>query len=255
MAWFKVDDGFYSHEKVLTIPREVRAEAIGTWTLCGTWSADKERDGFVPSHMIEELGATITGADALATAGLWKRTRNGFTFVNWAEFQPTRAGQDAKRKAESQRKAEWRARKAAERAAVSGNVPTGQNRDDVSPDPTRPDPNTSTTPDGVVARKRATNGTRIPIPFPLTDDMRKWAQTNTPTVPQSEHDRFVDYWVAQPGQKGIKTDWPATWRNWMRTAADRQTTRPTPTQRAAQTMAAGREVAGRHITTLELEAS
>jgi phage terminase Nu1 subunit (DNA packaging protein) len=27
---------------------------------------------------------------------------------------------------------------------------------------------------------------------------------------------FVDYWIAQPGQKGVKTDWDATWRNWMR---------------------------------------
>jgi hypothetical protein len=29
-------------------------------------------------------------------------------------------------------------------------------------------------------------------------------------------DQFRDYWVAQPGQKGVKRDWPATWRNWVR---------------------------------------
>ena len=29
-------------------------------------------------------------------------------------------------------------------------------------------------------------------------------------------DRFRDYWTAQPGAKGRKTDWPATWRNWVR---------------------------------------
>ena len=27
---------------------------------------------------------------------------------------------------------------------------------------------------------------------------------------------FRDYWVAQPGQKGRKADWEATWRNWVR---------------------------------------
>lgn len=27
---------------------------------------------------------------------------------------------------------------------------------------------------------------------------------------------FKDYWIAQPGQKGVKTDWLATWRNWVR---------------------------------------
>ena len=34
--------------------------------------------------------------------------------------------------------------------------------------------------------------------------------------------RFKDYWTAQPGQKGVKLDWPATWRNWVRNSADRQ---------------------------------
>jgi len=28
--------------------------------------------------------------------------------------------------------------------------------------------------------------------------------------------KFHDYWVAQPGVKGRKTDWLATWRNWCR---------------------------------------
>ena len=32
--------------------------------------------------------------------------------------------------------------------------------------------------------------------------------------------KFRDYWTAQPGQKGVKTDWPATWRNWCRKAAE-----------------------------------
>lgn len=29
-------------------------------------------------------------------------------------------------------------------------------------------------------------------------------------------EQFRDYWIAQPGQKGVKTDWDATWRNWVR---------------------------------------
>jgi hypothetical protein len=34
--------------------------------------------------------------------------------------------------------------------------------------------------------------------------------------PQEVFDGFRDYWIAQPGQKGVKTDWTATWRNWVR---------------------------------------
>jgi uncharacterized protein YdaU (DUF1376 family) len=38
-----------------------------------------------------------------------------------------------------------------------------------------------------------------------------------------EADRFRDYWRGQPGQRGVKLDWDATWRNWVRKAvADRR---------------------------------
>ena len=33
-----------------------------------------------------------------------------------------------------------------------------------------------------------------------------------------EHRKFADYWIAQPGAKGRKVDWNATWRNWIRNA-------------------------------------
>ena len=28
--------------------------------------------------------------------------------------------------------------------------------------------------------------------------------------------RFADYWRSQPGQRGVRVDWLATWRNWVR---------------------------------------
>ena len=31
-----------------------------------------------------------------------------------------------------------------------------------------------------------------------------------------EANKFRDYWNSQPGQKGVKLDWQATWRNWCR---------------------------------------
>lgn len=37
---------------------------------------------------------------------------------------------------------------------------------------------------------------------------------------ETELAKFRDYWAALPGQKGVKTDWPATWRNWVRRAAE-----------------------------------
>jgi len=32
--------------------------------------------------------------------------------------------------------------------------------------------------------------------------------------------RFSDYWQSQPGQKGVKLNWQATWRNWLRTCQE-----------------------------------
>jgi len=37
---------------------------------------------------------------------------------------------------------------------------------------------------------------------------------------------FRDYWVAQPGQRGVKLNWVATWRTWARKQADREDKQP-----------------------------
>ena len=33
---------------------------------------------------------------------------------------------------------------------------------------------------------------------------------------QRVFDDFRDYWIAAPGAKGVKLDWLATWRMWVR---------------------------------------
>lgn len=65
-------------------------------------------------------------------------------------------------------------------------------------------------------------GTRIPEPFFVTAEMRQWAAEEVPSVDVScETRKFCDYWRATPGAKGVKLDWVATWRNWLRSAAER----------------------------------
>lgn len=44
---------------------------------------------------------------------------------------------------------------------------------------------------------------------------------------QTEHEKFLDYWRSRTGQIAVKKDWPAAWRNWMRTALERSGRRPT----------------------------
>lgn len=67
-------------------------------------------------------------------------------------------------------------------------------------------------------------GTRVPDDFQPTDEMKAWfAGEGFQHLihGRTEHEKFMDYWRSAPGAKGVKLDWPATWRNWMRTAAER----------------------------------
>jgi len=72
--------------------------------------------------------------------------------------------------------------------------------------------------DPTVVRSAGTKGTRIPGDFKVTDAMHAWAQEKgfggLPLEQITEE--FFDYWVAQPGARGVKLDWTATWRLWIR---------------------------------------
>ena len=60
-------------------------------------------------------------------------------------------------------------------------------------------------------------GTRLPDGWVPDDALIAWTKVNAPAAANVlELDRFRDYWTAQPGAKGRKTDWAATWRNWAR---------------------------------------
>ena len=256
MSWFKVDDGFGSGPKVMMIPRSERMACIGAWLLAGTWSAQHLTDGHVPDYMLDELGVDMSQRDRLGTVGLWRETGDGIVFNDWSDYQPTRADVLAKREAERQRKEEYR-RKQAEKsrqspAGTNADADAGQERASGPPDPTRPDPTPTTSNEVEGARKRAA---RIPDEFIVTPAMRAWAAREVPALDVNASTRkFVDYWRAESGAKARKLDWVAAWRNWMRRDDENQSKRLTPTQRAAQTAAAGRNVAGMTITTLELGA-
>jgi len=60
--------------------------------------------------------------------------------------------------------------------------------------------------------------TRLNPDWQLPDDWAIWAKENRPELNLNQiADGFKDYWIAQPGAKGRKADWFATWRNWIRT--------------------------------------
>ena len=65
--------------------------------------------------------------------------------------------------------------------------------------------------------KSMQRGTRLPQDFGFPVSWIEFCSQQRPDlVPQEVFEGFKDYWIAQPGQKGVKTDWDATWRNWVR---------------------------------------
>jgi len=77
-------------------------------------------------------------------------------------------------------------------------------------------------------------GRRLPDDFcPSLDDAAKAGLS--PEEAGREAEKFRDYWISQAGQRGVKLDWPATWRNWCRHAAERRpvarNTPPAPRRR------------------------
>lgn len=69
------------------------------------------------------------------------------------------------------------------------------------------------------ARSITKRGTRIPDDFTVTPEMVAWCRDECPAVDgRKQTDLFIDHWRAKPGKDGVKLDWVATWKNWMRRA-------------------------------------
>ena len=142
MTWFRVDDSFYDHPKVLGLDMSAR----GLWVSAGTYCARHLTDGVISEREIRVIGGTRRQAEKLVAAGLWRvvdpvdnsvdgavgnsagdsavnlsrgrRASGGassrarrYAFNDWRDFQPTRDDVNAKRKAARDRMAAARAKK------------------------------------------------------------------------------------------------------------------------------------------------
>ena len=66
-------------------------------------------------------------------------------------------------------------------------------------------------------KEKTARGTRLSPEFVLPDEWVDFCKQQRPDlIPREVFDSFRDYWIAQPGQKAVKLDWAATWRQWVR---------------------------------------
>lgn len=133
MTWFKVDDGFWRHRKVMRMAGARRLMAAGAWVIAGSWSSDQLTDGRIGQ---EDLHAIFPGVPTrmltaafteLVKQGLWEeRPGGGWQFHNWAGNNPEKAAIERRREADRERKA--RQRRDREGRYLSS-VPDGKGQD------------------------------------------------------------------------------------------------------------------------------
>lgn len=231
MTWFKVDDGFWSHPKVLRLS----ADAVALWVRAGSWCGNQLTDGVIPAEILPVLGAKKRAITELVFAGLWLITDDGYQFHDWADYQPSREEVLEERRRNADRQKRHRENLKAKRNAVTNPVTNPvSNGAPTRPDPTRPSSSTKKN------EPAANRGSRVPRDFVITDEMRDWARTEVPLVNlDSKLSEWVDYWASVPGSKGVKLDWVATWRNGMRKQQE-FAQRDTPATRSPRRVVSGR---------------
>jgi hypothetical protein len=71
-------------------------------------------------------------------------------------------------------------------------------------------------------------GSRLPPDWQPSSTDLDFAMTEglSPERASKEAKKFRDYWLSLPGPRGVKLDWAAVWRNWVRSAAEPGRGRP-----------------------------
>ena len=124
MPWFRLDDSFHSHPKVIAAGNE----AVGLYVRCGTYVAQHLTDGFVGKPVVLLYGSDSLAA-RLVDAGLWHRARGGWNIHDYLDYNPSREAVEKERKAAAERQRRRRdtvpSRRDSQRdTAVSTSTPT-----------------------------------------------------------------------------------------------------------------------------------
>ena len=218
-------------------------------------------DGHIPKRVANRFGSEALSelcSNDPRSPSLVRNPDGSYTLHGYADMNETRAEIEERSRRNSKNGA--RGGRPSKRAGSSRETQSVTESDSETKPSRKAETETETetevTPNGVtpLTPQRGKRGTRLDPNWTPSPELVAQMRDECPAVDlKAEHRVFVDYWIAQPGQRGTKLDWPATWRNWMRRKQSDSRGRLTPTQRAEQTAAAGRRVAGTTITTLEIE--
>ena len=191
-----------------------QSEAAIVGALYWLWAAADQHteDGLMPGLTLRQIdrktGVQGFGA-ALCQIGWLEDNPDGVRIVNFEDHNGTSA---KRRCTDAQRKANVRNVSASD--ADKQRTESGQKTPNLGAreEKRREEEKAEEAPSA-----KSPRGTALPETWTLPDDWKTWAEKERPDVdPQTAADSFRDFWIAKPGKEGRKTDWQATWRNWVR---------------------------------------
>ena len=215
-----------AHPKTKKLIRRLGQASAWNLVCLILWAADSRSDGDLSGMSTEdiELAADWLGEDgafvhALVEVRFLDGEEGAYKLHDWHEHNPWAAGAE-KRSA----KARWNAAKrhhgvaeadllvpeyAAIRNASSTDAAQSEQATGNAPSPSPSD-------GGAASPRTPRASRRCPEGFEVTEDLEAWAAAEVPGVDVTrETAKFRDYTF-----KTANSDWPATWRNWMRKAFD-----------------------------------
>jgi hypothetical protein len=259
--WFRWHHGSVTDPKFQLVARRAGAslpDVLAVWAfLLEAASAATPRGsyGAIDCEAVDCLfnfPATETRTADIIRALEERKMLAGGCVVEWEKRQTKRERSDDN---SADRVAAHRARKAAEAAAAASKLVTtdeGGVTGDVTP---RNASNGQETPREEKRREEkkepkskaeAARATRLPDDWHPTEADTEFCKTERPDLrPSVVAASFFDYWIAQPGVKGRKADWSATWLNWVRNEKALPAVRASPVQ--PQDLAATQRAANEEV--------
>lgn len=112
MTWFRVDDSFADHPKVVALDDgPCRADALALWLLSGSRVGRWNLDGFISRVEVKRFAFKPKAADELVRVGLWVAAEGGYRFHDWLDRNPSREQVEEERAKTNARVTAFRKRK------------------------------------------------------------------------------------------------------------------------------------------------
>lgn len=228
-TWARFTTNFADSPKVAALS----AEAFRTLVEMILWARQELTDGVLPQYIVHRRWNAECIAELLHNhrdRPSLTRTEDGdYLIRDFLEHQESREQVESRkaRKSAAARK-RWEKKRAPEDASSNAGCITGSSANNYAEEEEEEEIEVLRTsiPPVVPPSTSTARGSRLPEGWEPSENLVAWTRTNAPAAAtNTEVERFRDYWTAQPGARGRKVSWDATWRNWARRRQDDATQR------------------------------